>query len=766
MPDIFDLKLDGCTPEPLMNYLKALGVLRLVAEQKDPNARGAWINDVFVLRSSLDRERLLNFFMEEYEPTPIVVPWSGGDFFGVDRAGNIGPYKKTPTSTKVIEAFIACASDRLSSYRRTILTALDTLEACSIDSKKAIEGNSTKNRALKAKYVACLRDTVDDSVVDWIDAAAILTTEKALFSAILGSGGGSDGNTHFSDNFMQNLWDVLPDFEAQRGHTKVPWRHISQAQLAQAVFRTASASLVNKRTSSLYDSGAVGGPNATQGIERDSLGNPWAFILCLEGAISLAGAITRRNQTASASFPFQVRLTTAGSESLASNETAGFETWLPLYSSWVSFPELRALLAEGRASLAAKSLRSGVDVAKAAAGLAVDRGIGTLQRFGIVKGRLGDTNTAAFLGQLKVRFQRNVDLLADVDQWLDGFRHAATKEKAPARFSKVIRDIDQSIFQFCQFGGTARFQEILRALGRAERELANGPRFREKNYLQPIGNLSTQWIAAADDGSVEFELALSLASIFDTEGKVGDLRINLEPVAWQKFRWRWADNGGSVVWNRAELSANLASVLGRRFMDARRQGCTHLPLMSRRRASIESISAFIHGHVDDGRLEELLWGLMLVEHTQKDYPQIAHSVPRTTPLPRAYALLKLLFLPGALAVDSKGNGRQKIRLARATEGAIQIKPEARVLSLLRSGRLDESTNLAVRRLHASGLRPMIGSDRRSRRIEAGLIDPFGISTQRLAAALLFPVSSSSIERLFNLVISPDRGSALEKGGTQ
>lgn len=33
------LSLAGCTPEPLGNYLKALGVFRLVAEQADPNVR-------------------------------------------------------------------------------------------------------------------------------------------------------------------------------------------------------------------------------------------------------------------------------------------------------------------------------------------------------------------------------------------------------------------------------------------------------------------------------------------------------------------------------------------------------------------------------------------------------------------------------------------------------------------------------------------------------------------------------------------------------
>jgi CRISPR-associated protein Csx17 len=40
---IHDLELRGCTPEPLMSYLKALGILRLVSEQKDNNTRGWWV---------------------------------------------------------------------------------------------------------------------------------------------------------------------------------------------------------------------------------------------------------------------------------------------------------------------------------------------------------------------------------------------------------------------------------------------------------------------------------------------------------------------------------------------------------------------------------------------------------------------------------------------------------------------------------------------------------------------------------------------------
>ena len=37
--------VSGCAPAPLAHYLKALGILRIVAEQRDPDIRGWWHDD-------------------------------------------------------------------------------------------------------------------------------------------------------------------------------------------------------------------------------------------------------------------------------------------------------------------------------------------------------------------------------------------------------------------------------------------------------------------------------------------------------------------------------------------------------------------------------------------------------------------------------------------------------------------------------------------------------------------------------------------------
>lgn len=738
-----EIALPGCTPEPLMAHLKALGVLRLVAEQKDANAHGCWRDGVFVLRSCLDDAGLLRFLLEEYRPTPIVVPWSGSDFFGVDKKGKAGPFRTTPTSTLALEAFLASRSDRLTEYRHTIEVALSVLEVCGILEKKQME-----DKEAKARFISRFRGMVRDEVVEWIDACAVLSTEKASFSALLGSGGGSDGNTHFSDNFMQNLWEALPDFDTQRATPSEP----SSAVLRSALWGTSCKGLVPKRTSTLYDAGAVGGPNAGQGFERVSLGNPWSIVLCFEGILILSGSVARRygaSGRAVASFPFQVRLTPTRLDTTTEKESAGREVWMPLWREWATREALVSLYSEGRASMGTAQAAFGVDFARAAVSLGVDRGIAAFQRFAIVRGRVGgeNYNTSAALGRFEVRARPDVDLLGEADGWLSRYRGATSDNKTLPRLRSALRAIEAAVFGFCQHGSAARFAEILCALGRTERELAASEKFRADKNLRPLAGLSPAWLRAANDQSFEYDLALSLAGIYDQERRIGSLRANLEPVTWSGHPdWRgsvaWADKSRAVVWNSADLATNLAGVLERRMMDGDRSGCGALPLAFRRAASLDAISAFLSGSVDDARIESLLWGLMLADHTQQDLQHLPRPPADGPPLPRAYALLKLLFLPGPLATRA---------------GAVCIRPESSLVPLLRAGRIGEACAVATHRLRASGLVPM--PHRRGGRAIWDNIweDATGnIEAMRLAAALLFPISQSDVAYLSALVLRPDK----------
>lgn len=727
-----EIALKGCTPEPLMGYLKALGVFRIIAEQIEPDVRGCWKDPMFVLLSNLTHEELIDFFINAYKPTPLIVPWSGGDYFDVSVEASINPYSKTPTSSKIIESFLATSSDRLAGYRTAIKCALSSLSLCGISGKKDME-----NKERKRSYIGALRNFSQGHVVDWIDTCAALTSDKATFSALLGSGGGSDGNTHFSDNFMQNLWEVLPDFDPQRKKQKGS----SRTLLENALWGINTSKLVPERTSSLYDAGACGGANAGQGFERIALANPWNFILCLEGTLLFAGAISRRQaagEKGRATFPFQARLTTTSLDSSTEKEKEGREIWLPLWGKRASLSEIIMIFTEGHVSIGTRQADRGVDFARAVAGLGIDRGIRAFHRYAIVKGRIGgdNYNTSAHLGCFDVCCRSHVDLIREIDAWLDLFRSAASDGKAPPRFKSTLRQIESSIFAFCQYGGVSRFADIMCALGRAERELANGEKFRTHNNLRPLAGLSPKWIEAAYDGSAEFEIALALAGIYDSANKIGPLcvNLNLAPVKSEKYKQNspyavWTETGREVVWNSADLVRNLAAILERRLTDGKREGCERLPIAYRRTASLNAVSAFLAGETDDERIAELLWGLVLIDHRQT-YPRLERCVIDAPPLPRSYALLKLLFQPRPL---------------KTVAGDVAVKPEMSILPLLRAKRPAEACATAIRRLRASGLIPMAGGTFRDQQW-------FASDAMRLAAALLIPVSQQDTDLLMNMVI--------------
>jgi CRISPR-associated protein Csx17 len=405
-----------------------------------------------------------------------------------------------------------------------------------------------------------------------------------------------------------------------------------------------------------------------------------------------------------------------------------------------------------------------MEVTRSIATLGVDRGIAAFHRYAIVKGRVGrDNNTAASIGRFEVQERPEADLLRELDHWLDDFRQKCAqgrdKEEAPQRFLATLRSIDASISEFCRYGGAGLFQNIVISLGRAERALATTQgKFKKKKVL-PIPPLSPPWVTAVADQSPEFLLARALTSIDDAEKKLGPWRSNLEPVDWHSGNSNWMAKDRAVVWNAADFPANLASVLTRRLMDGARAGCARPPLAAHFTAPLGAIARFIAGETDDARIEDLIWGLMLLRD-DKSQPIEPHEAAPGAPIPTAYALLKLLFLPRPLVIEHGRDGLPRARLAHANESGIAIYAEPSLPALLRAGQLGQACIVAMRRLRASGLDPLPGPIRglRVRDREWGELDRMGsagLDPQRLAAALLIPISDTAVNRLLRLVIRID-----------
>ena len=157
------ISLKGCTPTPLAHYLKALGVLRLVAEDTvngDPNARGFWHGEHFVLESRFDEGALRDFFLNDYRPTPIVAPWNGGSGF----------YQKDNKAG--IDAISGATALRFEFYKEIIEIARGAVRASGLS-------ESPKDEA-KQRLLTYLRNSLPDAALRWLDAAVLITCRLAL----------------------------------------------------------------------------------------------------------------------------------------------------------------------------------------------------------------------------------------------------------------------------------------------------------------------------------------------------------------------------------------------------------------------------------------------------------------------------------------------------------------------------------------------------------------------------------------------------------
>ncbi|GIW93145.1 MAG: hypothetical protein KatS3mg110_1186 [Pirellulaceae bacterium] len=357
----------------------------------------------------------------------------------------------------------------------------------------------------------------------------------------------------------------------------------------------------------------------------------------------------------------------------------------------------------------------------------------------------------------------DVELLRELDVWLESFRKASTSN-SPARFQVALSAIESAIFDYCRYGRPEDLRNLFVALGKAERALAiTCGRYQNRTICQPLANLSRRWVEATYDGSHEYHIAWALSRIGDTNAaeKVPFLRTHLEPVSWEKGRWNWQQNRGpEVVWQSADLATNMVNVLQRRIVGAANQSHPFLPIPSYRGASIHDIAAFLaDGYCDDNRIEELLWALVLVDHRKRAH--ISSSPARVDDfplvLPRQYALLKLLFLPGRLVAQPQNSGGPLWRLERQGDAGVVIKPEPRIIPLLLADRVAEACRLASARIRASGLCPMPSpmAGYPSRMADWEPPPHSYLDGRRLAASLLIPITDAALNQLVTMVVRPD-----------
>jgi CRISPR-associated protein Csx17 len=704
-----------------MSYLKALGVLRLIAEQKDADAAGCWSDaGCFVLHTRLDRDGLLRFFREEYRPTPIVGPWGA-------RSGFF-PGSSESAARAALEDILASPAPRLEPFRRTIGTVQDLLR-----------GNGFTEKAKdddKLRLMRLLRAQAPDELLPWLDAVYVLTADDRGFPPLLGTGG-NEGSGSYVSGFAQQIGDVIIR------------REFDEA-VEDALLGGRPVALGGGMTGH-FNPGRLPGPNMGAGFWGGGGLNPWDYVLMMEGTLLFAGAAARRmgsDAADRAAFPFTVLSSAVGYGTAVDAEEAGdasrAEMWLPLWRRPAGLAETAHLFAEGRAQVGRRQARSGVDFARAVAGLGTDRGVTEFRRYGFLK-RNGLSFIAAPLGRFAVTPHPEVRLLEDpvLEGWLDRFRREC--RDAPVRYKAALRGIDRAVFGLAErtapAGAAGHLQSVLIALGRAERAVAAaGAKFKDR--LRPLHGLSQDWLRQAHDGSAEFRLAAALASVGpDSDAGVGPLRAHLEPIA-ADGRVEWADRSPSAVWAERPLAENLVAVLLRRMTDASVAGGKGLSLTAQWPAGLGDVADFLAGRTDDERLADLLWGLSLIDWPAAGRPEPAERGGLPPPV---YALFKL----SAPAVGLAPVGSHW-RVSHAQSSA-QVRPDPTVFRRLAGGDLHEAAGIASSRLSTAGL-PVLGLRNRRRR---GTAPDFAFpDPRRLAAALLFPLDDQDVTTLAGLVLHP------------
>ncbi|MER3408481.1 MAG: type I-U CRISPR-associated protein Csx17, partial [Nitrososphaera sp.] len=406
----------------------------------------------------------MRFFLNAYRPSPIVAPWNSDSGFWGRKA-----------ASQTLARLEASSNPRLALYRQVIQVARQVLAGMGLQ--------EVPKDAEKARLLRRLRARLPDEAIAWLDAAAVLVDGDPRYAPLLGSGG-NDGRLDFTANFIQHLERVLPlggdtgDARGRRGRRgggHGPGQ--SRAWLEDALFATGAPPLADA-TPGQYHPGAVRGPNLTRGMEGRSLANPWDFVLMMEGALAFAGAVARRLGVAEggrASFPFTVDAVPVGTGTAAEGEVADArgEIWVPLWEQPATYAAVAYLLAEGRAQAGRRQAKSGLDFARAAASLGVDRGVGAFYRYGLLC-RNGKAYLATPLGRIRVQARPHMHLIGELEPWLDRWRLFCKASETPERYRRAFRALEAAIFAYCQDGGPAALQRVLAAAGRAEQALAAG----------------------------------------------------------------------------------------------------------------------------------------------------------------------------------------------------------------------------------------------------------------------------------------------------
>ncbi len=688
-----ELVLMGCRATPLSAYLSALGMHRAVTRTLDAEAEGYWQQGVYVLQSRFSAiEDLAAALDADFQPESIVAPWNSGSGFSAKGT--------SPTAEQVIQ-WIRDSTDKRLLPLRDAVAAGDRV----ISEALRLGINDLWDKKRKPDVLQLCRNELPDATLAWLDAAIALGQDTdPSYSRLLGTGGNL-GRQELSVNYLQQVRATL------QSPNSFDW-------LASALDGQQRAPLPTESPGQ-FDPGGVGAPD-----EPNSVGNPWTFLFLIEGTLLFATAVVRRYGFAypGAALPFQVWGSTAGFPSSASEERPLAELWAPQWSEPMRIPDIAHLLGEGRADWNFHTARSGLDMARAAATLGVDRGITAFQRHVFVN-RLGRSSMAVPAGRIQVGVRGGVDLLARLDRWRD----ALHKADLSAYMSARLRALDQAIYDHACGGESSALAEVFAALGRCRSAASRSGKVRAADLPElrlPNGAALFDHLRDALADDPELRIALAVATAHDEHNPFG----------------AWLDDpllAGGVAAGLADIARHRSFPMAtKETVRDRTLSVRGARVVFERGMRLRSgdILAFVEGGIDDNRTAALILGLSSVDwrYTRNE------TLPGVTSPPTPALDLLLLFTSATPLDYASIDGKQE---------SLFVRPDHEWAAQLIAGHIPDVLRDASRRLRIAGLRYVVtvpDAPYRGTRLAAALLMNTALADRHAALSRVAVVGSHRI----------------------
>jgi CRISPR-associated protein Csx17 len=768
-----DVAVAGLPPTPIGNYLAALGVLRAVARQH-PGALGWWaVGEVFHVESAFGEKELVNYFLDQYSPTPFVRPWEPDPKEDQQVLESLPDGDRWETLRRALRfssglVDISLKGKDAVKKMKARRGELERLGGTKKDQRKREQEDATC-QALRREIAEAdaaldkntLERTVPASLLPLFRASFVLfeTEEKPRYGPLLGSGG-NDGNRDFAVMYLQCIRQaLLGDRDTSRRLLELTLFGRPLDGLAIEVPEFSGGSWFPSAVK-LFNSGQ-------KGFFSKGRISPWTYIFAAEGVLTFSGGASRRlgsKARPEAVFPFTTGppALTADAKRVGVEAKRDAEVWTPLWPKRARFDELAFVLKNGRASVHSRAATAPADYAQAALGQQVNRGFSHFERHALEHLTSKNTFEVVPLGRFEVGSARAeaARLLAELRPWVDKLPYDNANAK---RICGHRRRIEDAILAACQQPSAERLLGVLRAAADIDARIDRNRD--DRLACRPVPPLSLRWLSICIDErsgpSPELVLAASLASLRANseweETWAGESPLGVPSLRGNLFAIRLFEplrsgrrgvaaflptRHGRVAWSRLNPMRDLAAVLRRRYLDS---GLSLPPALRGSYACPPDVlAAFVAGRIDVARVAGLVPAFSLLNWSDLDRadrhpgdfrlpsssdPAAQRTSAALREVDPAFLTLKLLFQPYNFALGDR-TGKvfgDRVCPPRAPE----------VLACLLAGDIARALRLARVRLRACGLMPVEFNESghnadRVARIAAGLLVPVSVGFLRLA----------------------------------